>query len=115
LLPGKQCARLNTETRKQLNRPPASCFPRLRASAFGDVRIKNGIPCGICGEAGADPLLTRFLIGSDIDELSMTGASILCVREEVRRTSYADVREKIEKQLFTLDNTEDAVRFLGSL
>ena len=75
----------------------------------------RGIPCGVCGEAGADPLLTGFLIGCDIDELSMVGNSILQVREAVRRTNYADVKDKITKELFSLNSIDESVRFLRSL
>ena len=75
----------------------------------------QGISCGVCGEAGADPLLTRFLIGSGIDELSMVGTSILQIRKEVLSTHYADVKEKIGKALPSLKTKEDSVRFLHSL
>ena len=75
----------------------------------------HGIPCGICGEAGADPMLTRFFIGVGVDELSMVGTSVLQVREIVRGACYVDVKDKIEKELFSLRSAEEAACFLSGL
>jgi len=76
---------------------------------------KRGIPCSICGEAGADPLLTKFFIGCGIESLSMTRTSILTVKEAVRGTSYANAREKVESELFALNSAEEAARFLEKM
>lgn len=42
-----------------------------------------GIWVGICGEAGADTVLTKFFMENKIDELSVASASILKVRRAV--------------------------------
>lgn len=44
----------------------------------------NGIWCGICGELGADQELTEEFIKMGIDELSVSPASILPLREKIR-------------------------------
>lgn len=76
---------------------------------------KNGIMCGVCGESAADPLLIKFLIGSGINELSMSGVSILKAREIVRSSSYLELREKVKENLEQLQDVEDAVDFLQTL
>jgi len=76
---------------------------------------KNGIMCGVCGESAADPLLIKFLIGSGINELSMSGVSILKAREIVRSSSYLELREKVKENLEQLQDVEDAVVFLQTL
>ncbi|HAH62703.1 MAG TPA: phosphoenolpyruvate--protein phosphotransferase [Treponema sp.] len=42
---------------------------------------------GICGELGADTTLTETFIGMGIDELSVSPASVLTVREKIRETA----------------------------
>lgn len=76
---------------------------------------KNGIMCGVCGESAADPLLIKFLIGSGINELSMSGVSILKAREIVRSSSYLELKEKVKENLEQLQDVEDAVDFLQTL
>jgi len=76
---------------------------------------RHGIECGICGEAGADPLLTRFFIGCGIHELSMAGNGILGIRESVRRGSYESAQERVAAGLDTLHDIEDAAAFLRSI
>ena len=75
----------------------------------------NGIMCGVCGESAADPLLIKFLIGSGIKELSMSGVKILQAREIVRNSSYQELKEKVKEHLDQLQEVEDAVNFLNSL
>lgn len=74
-----------------------------------------GIMCGICGEAGGDPRMIRFLIGCGLTELSMTGNSILQARQIVRECSYEKLHEKVERELYSLKNVGDAEIFLDSL
>ncbi len=45
---------------------------------------KNGIPVGLCGEAGSDARMLRFLVEQQIDEISMSPGSILKSRAIVR-------------------------------
>lgn len=75
----------------------------------------HGIPCGICGESAANPLLTKFFIGSDISELSMATSSILNIKRVVRSTDYSLVKLKIEQNLDKLTDVSDTLDFLKSL
>ena len=77
--------------------------------------LKNNIPCGICGEAGADPLLTKFLIGSGISELSMTRSSILEVKSVISEMNYSEVKTKIADSIDRLADVEESIEFLKGL
>ena len=46
---------------------------------------RHGIPCGVCGEAGADPALQPSLIRWGVDDLSMAPARILPSRMEISK------------------------------
>ena len=41
---------------------------------------KRGIPCGMCGEAAADPRMLPLLVSFGLDEFSVNPASVLSVR-----------------------------------
>lgn len=45
---------------------------------------KAGIPVGVCGEAGSDPHMIKFLLENDIDELSMSPGKILKAKAIIR-------------------------------
>ena len=49
---------------------------------------RNGIVCGICGEAAGDPKLQPTLIKSGIDGLSMTSSSILKSRMAISKINF---------------------------
>lgn len=51
---------------------------------------KAGIWCGICGELGADPDLTKFFLSVGIDELSMSPGNILQIRKIIRETNISE-------------------------
>ncbi len=55
----------------------------------------HGIWCGICGELGGDLRLTELFLAMGIDELSVSPALILDLREKIRRTDVGRDREKI--------------------
>jgi len=76
---------------------------------------RHNIPCGVCGEAGAKPLLTKFLVGSGISELSMTGTSILEVRSIIRQMTFADTAARITASIEQLADIEDSLAFLREL
>ena len=50
-----------------------------------DNAHKNGKWIGICGELGADTSLTETFLRMGIDELSVSPAFVLKVREAVRK------------------------------
>lgn len=59
---------------------------------------KAGIWCGICGELGADPDLTKFFLSVGIDELSMSPGNILQIRKIIRETNISEEGGSFRKQ-----------------
>lgn len=53
-----------------------------------EIAVKNAVRCGVrvsvCGEAAADPSLTRFLLSLGVRELSMVPASLLEIRHTIQ-------------------------------
>ena len=45
---------------------------------------KAGIWCGVCGELGADLELTEKFVAMGMDELSVSPASVLQLRQKIR-------------------------------
>lgn len=45
---------------------------------------RQGIPCGICGELGADLTLTETFLRMGVDELSVHASAVLPLRERIR-------------------------------
>jgi len=76
---------------------------------------RHNIPCGICGEAGSDPLLTRFFVGCGISELSMASACVLEIRSIIRQTAYADAKAMIDASVEQLADVEDSMALLQGL
>ena len=64
-----------------------------------DNAHKNGIWVGICGELGADLKLTELFLSIGIDELSVSPRSVLPLRQKVRETNVAQVRERVLTRL----------------
>ena len=60
---------------------------------------KEGIWCGICGELGADLELTETFLSMGLDELSVSPRAVLPLRQKVRETEVAAVREKLMGEL----------------
>lgn len=58
---------------------------------------KENIRCGICGELGADPQLSRFFLSVGVDELSMSPGSILPIRKIIRETNMTQERGRIQE------------------
>ncbi len=67
---------------------------------IADNAHKEGIFMGICGELGADPTLTQTFLAMGIDEISVTPGSVLGLREIVRNTNVAEIREEKLAQLW---------------
>ncbi|MDE6738163.1 MAG: phosphoenolpyruvate--protein phosphotransferase, partial [Lachnospiraceae bacterium] len=59
---------------------------------------KENIWCGICGELGADPELSKLFLSIGIDELSMSPGNILFIRKIIRETNVAEEGETIREQ-----------------
>ncbi len=59
---------------------------------------KENIRCGICGELGADPELSKWFLSIGMDELSMSPGNILYIRKIIRETNVAEESEAIRRQ-----------------
>ena len=66
-----------------------------------DNAHKNGIWVGICGELGADLKLTETFLAIGIDELSVSPRAVLPLRQKIRETNVAAVKEKIIADLMS--------------
>ena len=70
-----------------------------------DNAHKNGIWVGICGELGADLSLTETFLSIGIDELSVSPRAVLPLRQKVRDTNVAVVRDRVLSELMSDINT----------
>ncbi|MBQ6504482.1 MAG: phosphoenolpyruvate--protein phosphotransferase [Flexilinea sp.] len=66
-----------------------------------DNAHKNGIWVGICGELGADLKLTETFLAIGIDELSVSPRAVLPLRQKIRETNVAAVKDKIIADLLS--------------
>lgn len=71
---------------------------RMIKTAVDNAR-KNNIWVGICGELGGDLELTEFFLALGIDELSISPALVLPLREKVRNTHIENKEEILKKFL----------------
>ena len=60
-----------------------------------DNAHKNGIWVGICGELGADLQLTETFLSIGIDELSVSPRAVLPLRQKIRESNVAQVRDEL--------------------
>lgn len=85
---------------------------RLIKSAI-DGAHKNGILCGMCGEAAGDVKFIPLLVGLGLDEFSMNANKILKARKLITDLSFEECKELTNKVL-ELDSTEDVKRILDT-
>lgn len=67
----------------------------------------------ICGEMAGDPDAARLLIGLGIENLSMNASSIPEVKQSIRQTSMAQLREQVERLLDAESASEVASGYRG--
>ncbi len=60
-----------------------------------DAAKKEGIPVGICGEMGGDPIATVVLLGLGIEEMSMSVSSIPIVKKIIRNVSFEEAKNVV--------------------
>ena len=65
-----------------------------------------GIPVGICGEMGGDPLATVVLLGLGIDEMSMSVSSIPVVKKIIRSVSVKEAEDLVSEIMKIGSGTE---------
>ncbi|MBI9091867.1 MAG: phosphoenolpyruvate--protein phosphotransferase [Desulfobacterium sp.] len=63
-------------------------------------------PVSICGEAASNPLCAFLFLGMKVDRLSMNPASLLIVKNLIRKTTFKDAREALERVLVMEDSGE---------
>ena len=87
--------RVNPNLKEQFN-PRHKSVTRL-IKLIADNAHKEGIPVGICGELARDEILLPFFIKIGIDELSVSPAYTLALRERISNidTSKVDLSEFI--------------------
>lgn len=59
---------------------------------------RENIWCGICGELGADPALSKLFVSIGVDELSMSPGNLLFIRQIIRETNVEEEGEAVRKQ-----------------
>ncbi|MBE6910164.1 MAG: phosphoenolpyruvate--protein phosphotransferase [Ruminococcaceae bacterium] len=64
-----------------------------------DNAHRNGIWVGVCGELGADLALTETFLSIGVDELSVSPRAVLPLRQKVRESNVAQVRDKLIGEL----------------
>ena len=78
-----------------------------------DGAHKNGILCGMCGEAAGDVKFIPLLVGLGLDEFSMNANKILKARKLITDLSFEECKELANKVL-TLESTEEVKRILDT-
>ena len=85
---------------------------RLIKSAI-DGAHKNGILCGMCGEAAGDVKFIPLLVGLGLDEFSMNANKILKARKLIKDLRFEECKNLANKVL-ELDSTEDVKMILDN-
>ena len=57
---------------------------------------KENIWVGICGEAVADPTLTKIFVAMGIDELSVNSGSVLEIRQMIQNINKKESKAKLK-------------------
>ena len=83
---------------------------RLIKSAI-DGAHKNGILCGMCGEAAGDVRFIPLLVGLGLDEFSMNANKILKVRKLITDLDFEECKQ-LAKKVLQLNSTEGVKRIL---
>lgn len=78
---------------------------RLIKSAI-DGAHKNGILCGMCGEAAGDVKFIPLLVGLGLDEFSMNANKILSVRKLITGLNFEECK-KLANNVLHLASTEE--------
>ena len=83
---------------------------RLIKSAI-DGAHKNGIICGMCGEAAGDANFIPLLVGLGLDEFSMNANKILKARKLITNLELKDCK-KLANEVLQLTSTEEVKKVL---
>lgn len=72
---------------------------------------KEGKWVGMCGEMAGDELAIPILLGLGLDELSMSAASVLKARSQIKKLSKEESEAVIEK-ILDMNTTEEVISFV---
>lgn len=75
---------------------------------------KCGIPCGMCGEAAADPRMLPLLVSFGLDEFSVNPASVLSVRCALSALD-SKACDAIAEKALSMETEEEVSAYLSSL
>ncbi|MDO8534981.1 MAG: phosphoenolpyruvate--protein phosphotransferase [Xanthobacteraceae bacterium] len=75
---------------------------------------KANLPVAVCGEMAGDLAATRLLLGFGLRQFSMHPAQVLAVKEQVLRTSIAQV-EPVARRILRTDDPEKCLALLERL
>lgn len=75
---------------------------------------KRGIPCGMCGEAAADPRMIPLLVSFGLDEFSVNPASVLSVRCALSALDSVAC-DAIAEKAFSMETEKEVSAYLSSL
>lgn len=78
-----------------------------------DGAHKNGILCGMCGEAAGDVKFIPLLVGLGLDEFSMNANKILKARKLIIDLNFEECKELANK-ILKLESTEEVKRILDN-
>ena len=98
------CDRQNADLGRFFNQHHTAVLRLLKMVC--DNAHRNGIWVGICGELGADLTLTETFLSIGIDELSVSPRAVLPLRQKIRETNVAKVKEKILDKLMGDEQVE---------
>lgn len=76
-----------------------------------DEGHKAGIWVGMCGEAAGDELLLPFLLGTGLDEFSMSALSIPKIKESLEKWTKKDAEKEMEN-ILELKTTREVKNYL---
>lgn len=78
-----------------------------------DGAHKNGILCGMCGEAAGDVKFIPLLVGLGLDEFSMNANKILKARKLIIDLNFEECK-KLANKVLKLESTEEVKRILDN-
>lgn len=78
-----------------------------------DGAHKNGILCGMCGEAAGDVKFIPLLVGLGLDEFSMNANKILKARKLIIDLNFEECKQ-LAKKVLQLNSAEDVKRILDT-
>ena len=64
-----------------------------------DVGHEYGVHVALCGEMGADPIMTPLLLGLGLDEISVTPTAIPLIKDAIRHLSQKDSQALVEEAM----------------